>query len=780
MNVRSLNVQAVDAETLQGTGKYLGGFINVEGRGLKENRACFDVQYKFTIPYDFGTHVENIVISQNGQQVEGWISKNNKLYSDDTETEYGVIFNIYDVFEFNDKRWILKGSFKINLKTNGNIALDLNPQDFRNEDEYFDGLSCIIEDAKKKIDIAYEINQTEATIKDFDEETDILIGECLKDTKFEMSGQFHYGRKTNFKVNVTGGTFEYDGVEITLNPEENNFDFEIETDFYGNIINTKWLNIKFSGYNSLNKIDIAISYEISGYKDIIITEKNYDVHYTYDIEQYDEKVQIDTLLDNAVVEKHGIQGEIGFSFTRIPKKLSTIRIDILDVSFNKYNNFPLYGSTLYQKEVDGTWTKIVGSDYLTFTVEETLNRAGNLDSKRRLDLNLEYKTIIGNVEDVFTLTGGVFINEDLSITSDNLSFSSKNDTVLLQNTISINDIPKLKGLFRLSDKLSDAEFGKLTDDEIIKEKIIELSGDIVLRCSLKNDSERVIEVNFICADNTSEQNYIKLDYGHPTKHAEGGWYFVKDGSVDEVKMTDDTGAYKTSVNISFDDNGNVLSVGECYYTLTYFNEIINLKMENNFYFTLNEDNLFVFQPNSYIQFTENADFFQVEYLSDVYNGVYYKIGNSQFLENGKDLFNQNKLLRLYDNTYRRASTQRQWIGNLKSLTNGQMMFKDTELDSFLPDLAADDTYDVENFIPKLMYGDDMFSGCFLDKHSIQYIIASLRDWNTNSEGTITLGIDDTIKTEVEQEILINLTKISDTNYMLDGRWNINIEWNTKI
>jgi hypothetical protein len=49
-------------------------------------------------------------------------------------------------------------------------------------------LSCIIEDAKKKIDIAYEINQTEATIKDFDEETDILIGECLKDTKFEMSG----------------------------------------------------------------------------------------------------------------------------------------------------------------------------------------------------------------------------------------------------------------------------------------------------------------------------------------------------------------------------------------------------------------------------------------------------------------------------------------------------------------------------------------------------------------------------------------------------------------
>jgi hypothetical protein len=50
------------------------------------------------------------------------------------------------------------------------------------------------------------------------------------------------------------------------------------------------LNIKLSGYNSLNKIDIAISYEISGYKDIIITEKNYDVHYTYDIEQYDEKV----------------------------------------------------------------------------------------------------------------------------------------------------------------------------------------------------------------------------------------------------------------------------------------------------------------------------------------------------------------------------------------------------------------------------------------------------------------------------------------------------------
>ena len=78
-----------------------------------------------------------------------------------------------------------------------------------------------------------------------------------------------------------------------------------------------------------------------------------------------------------------------------------------------------------------------------------------------------------------------------------------------------------------------------------------------------------------------------------------------------------------------------------------------------------------------------------------------------------------------------------------------MMFKDSELDSFLPDLAADDTYDVENFIPKLMYGDDMFSGCFLDKNSIKYIIESLRDWNTNSEGTITLGIDDTIKTEVE-------------------------------
>ena len=100
----------------------------------------------------------------------------------------------------------------------------------------------------------------------------------------------HYGRKTNFKVNVTGGTFEYDGVIITLNAEENNFDFEIETDFYGNIINTKWLNIKLSGYNSLNKIDMTISYEISGYKDIIITEKNYDIQYTYDVEQYDEKV----------------------------------------------------------------------------------------------------------------------------------------------------------------------------------------------------------------------------------------------------------------------------------------------------------------------------------------------------------------------------------------------------------------------------------------------------------------------------------------------------------
>ena len=82
----------------------------------------------------------------------------------------------------------MKGSFKINLKNNGNIALDLNPYDFRNEDENFDGLSCIIEDAKKKIDITYDINQTEATIKDFDDATDILIGDCLKDAKFEMSG----------------------------------------------------------------------------------------------------------------------------------------------------------------------------------------------------------------------------------------------------------------------------------------------------------------------------------------------------------------------------------------------------------------------------------------------------------------------------------------------------------------------------------------------------------------------------------------------------------------
>ena len=211
------------------------------------------------------------------------------------------------------------------------------------------------------------------------------------------------------------------------------------------------------------------------------------------------------MLDNTVVETHGIQGEIGFSFTRIPKKLSNIRVDILNASFNKHNNFPLSGSVFYQKEVDGEWTTIGGSNYLTFfTVEEMLDRAGKLDSKRRLEINLEYRTIIGNEEDVFTLTGGVFINEDLSITSDDLLFSSKNDSVLLQNTISINDVPNLLGLFRLSDKLSDNSFDNMTDDEIIKEKIIELSGDIVLRCSLKNDSERLIEVNFICANNTSE------------------------------------------------------------------------------------------------------------------------------------------------------------------------------------------------------------------------------------------------------------------------------------
>ena len=59
-------------------------------------------------------------------------------------------------------------------------------------------------------------------------------------------------------------------------------------------------------------------------------------------------------------------------------------------------------------------------------------------------------------------------------------------------------------------------------------------------------------------------------------------------------MTDDTGVYKTFVKILFDEYGNVSKVEECNYTLTYFNELINLKMENTLYFALNEDNLFVF------------------------------------------------------------------------------------------------------------------------------------------------------------------------------------------
>lgn len=781
MDIRSLNVQIREADD-QNTpsAKYLGGKVEVIGQGLYGSSVYFDVHYHFTVPYDFYneegklTSTEDLTISDGFLKINGQLSESGKIT--DNEGNDGIPFSVYDVFEIGDIRYVVDGRFLVkeqNIDDNGfNAKIDIVTK----EDAL--DLTCKIESSKKNIYTIHELSQTEATFEDYAQnEQMIVLGDCLWDAKVVVKGILHYGNETTFDVNVIGGSFFYDGLRINLTPTESNFKVSVRTDFYGKIDNVPTFRVSLEGSSNYNSISISFLFELTGYKEVNLIEKNISVDYTRGVGQIDNP----SYLWENFIENPQLHGGINLECIRKPKEKSTLKLTLLDSYFDDNNQFPLTGNITY---INGE-TQIENDERGVIEIDEILTRKGELDGKRSIKVLMNYTTKVGNdEEDGFILTGDLTIHEDFSITNDTLTFYSKHGTQLVQTLVNVDDVDTNIGLLV---RLKDIVFkGDESDDVYIDKTVLKLDGDITLRCSKKSNSVRSMEIVFGDLKETNADRLSSVDYGYISKTVNGEWLFNKNSRIPTIYLG---GQKKFVFDVEFDEDGNLLQnyvINTSFDNSAEFDEQRMLKMDLNLSVKLVGDTFEIDNDNSYLSFTEDYDFFSIEYKKDVGQETYYIPSNSNFLENGEDLFYKNELLFPYDEISRHRSSKRKWESLLSSLKNGKNMFRDSKLEEFTYDDTTDQSLS-KTILVELVEGEGMFSGCLLDTNSVKTILNSLAIQEDEDERSITIGVDSSYKSETLDYLLsgdLTLTQESENVFTLTnvngGIWKITIEWNEKL
>ena len=786
MDIRSLNVQIRETDDQNTTStKYLGGKVEVIGQGLYGSAVYFDVHYHFTIPYDFYneegelTNTEDLTISDGFLKINGQLSESGKIT--DNQGNDGIPFSVYDVFEISDVRYVVDGRFLVkeqDVDDNGfNAKIDI-----ATKEDALD-LTCKIESSKKNIYTIHELSQTEATFEDYvQNEQMIILGDCLWDSKVVVKGTLHYGNETTFDVSVIGGSFFYDGLRIPLTPTESNFKVSVRTDFYGNIDNVPRFRVNLEGSSNYNSISISFLFELTGYKEVNIIERNLSVDYTRGVGQVDNP----SYVWEDFIENSQLYGGINFECIRKPKEKSTLKLTLLDSYFGINNQFPLKGDITY---INGE-TQIQSDARGVIEIDEILTRKGELDGKRNIKVLMNYTTKVGNdEEDEFILTGDLTIHEDFSITNDTLTFYSKHGTQLIQTLVNVDDVDTNNGLLV---RLKDIVFkGDASDDVYIDKSVLKLDGDITLRCSKKSNSVRSMEIVFGDLNTTIQNSLMTVDCGYISKTGSGEWLFNKNSSIPTIYLG---GQKKFVFDVEFDEEGNLLQnyvINTSFDNSALFDGQRMLKMDLNLSVKLVGDSFEIDNDESYLLFTEDYDFFSIEYKKDIGQETYYVPSNSNFLENGEDLFYKNELLFPYNEISRHRDFKRKWIGLLSSLRNGKNMFRDSKLEEFTCIDETEDQSLAKTILANLAEGDGMFSGCLLDTNSVKTILDSL-NVQENEDGqfnqrSITIGVDSSYKTETleylqsgeltvlqESENVFTLIKVN------GGEWKITIEWNEKL
>lgn len=786
MNVRELDVEIIEENQITTTPpspptKYLGGKIEVVGQGLHGSSVYFDVYYHFTVPYDFYnelnelTHTEDLTISEGYVKINGQLTETGKIK--DIDGNDGIPFSVYDVYEIGDIRYVLDGRFLVAEQSTDekghNAKIDIDTKDYN--------LTCTIESSKKEIYFEHDLSQTETTFADYISNEELIsLSETLWDAKVKIRGTLHYGYETTFDVFVIGGFFRFDDLVIPLIPTETDFKLSVRTDFYGNVDNKPRFRVNLEGNSDYNSLLISFLFEVEGFKTLNIIERNISIDYTRGI----GKVQPPSYTWEDFLPNKELFGGLKIGCDRKPKEKSHIKLELLDSSFDDVNKFPFSGTITYVNS-DGEFTN---NTMGLIEVDEVLTRKGQLNGERVLKVNMVYKTQVGNdEEDEFILEGDLKIGEDFTITNDSLVFYSKNGTQLIQTLLNVNDISNNNGELK---RLKDIEFvGDQTDDVYIGKEVLHLNGDVTIRCSKKPSSIRSMEIIFgDLRDGYQKNLFMTVDYGIIDKNVEGVWEFHKLAKIPTIYIG---GQKKFVFDVEFDADGNLVGMydlNESFDNSAAFDGKRMLKMNLYFNVKLNGDDFAFDDSTSYLLFTEDYDFFIVEYLRDVSQETYYTISNPNFLENGEDLFNQNTLLYPYEESTRLRSSKRQWIGLLSSLVNGKDMFKDSKLEVFT---CVDQTTDkslTKTILTKLMDGEGMFSGCLLDTDSVKVILESLANQGdeqyTQTEKLITIGVEDVYKEETTNyfesgELPIYQDAENDDVFYLANQWKITMEWNKK-
>jgi hypothetical protein len=127
-------------------------------------------------------------------------------------------------------------------------------------------------------------------------------------------------------------------------------------------------------------------------------------------------------------------------------------------------------------------------------------------------------------------------------------------------------------------------------------------------------------------------------------------------------------------------------------------------------------------------------------------------------------------LTIGDGMFLMCSNLTTFTSELGALTSAMSMFEGcNKLTTFTSDLSS------------LTNGEYMFAGCKLDKESVINIITCLKEKNNcTTAASLTLGIDNNLKNDVELQTLLNITSgATSTTLMGNGGklWTIMLEWN---